>query len=135
MHYPLQDECRAVQPGTRAREPQALPVENMHIPSECTHVKIDVGLSHNAPNSHLWLYLEPTVFVIGFEPNSEAVARILRTPHGRRHVEQVRQSGVGSTGPCQRAALTSGRDAAGVRLLPGIIGTRAPGCAPRAQQG
>jgi hypothetical protein len=69
--------------------PKALPFEDVHIPAECTHVKIDVGLSHNAPNSHLWLYLEPTVFVIGFEPNSEAIARILRTPHGLRHVEQV----------------------------------------------
>ena len=69
--------------------PKALSFEDVHIPAECTHVKIDVGLSHNAPNSHLWLYLEPTVFVIGFEPNSEAIARILRTPHGLRHVEQV----------------------------------------------
>ena len=42
---------------------------------------------------------------------------------------------VGSTGPCQRAALTSGRDTAVVRLLAQIIGTRAPGYAPRAQQG
>lgn len=39
----------------------------------CTHVKIDIGLSYNAPQSHNWLSNEPNLMVIGFEPNPDSV--------------------------------------------------------------
>ena len=39
------------------------------IPPNCSHVKIDVGLSYTAPISNKWLVKEPDVFVLGFEPN------------------------------------------------------------------
>jgi len=38
------------------------------IPSNCTSVRIDVGLAGDAPNSALWLLEDPNVFVIGIEP-------------------------------------------------------------------
>jgi FkbM family methyltransferase len=42
---------------------------NIDIPSSCTHVKIDIGLSYTAPNSNKWLVKESDVFVMGFEPH------------------------------------------------------------------
>lgn len=42
---------------------------NIHIPKNCSHVKIDIGLSYSAPISNKWLIKEKDVFVIGFEPN------------------------------------------------------------------
>lgn len=48
------------------------------IPKEYTHIKVDVGLSFNAPNSALWLdkYRLPGRFVIGIEPNAKSLRRI-----------------------------------------------------------
>jgi len=46
------------------------------IPERCIHVKIDVGLSYNAPQSQLWLTREPNLMVFGFEPNPESVESI-----------------------------------------------------------
>ena len=46
------------------------------IPKNCTHVKIDIGLSYGANQSSTWLHREPNLFVIGFEPNPESVENI-----------------------------------------------------------
>ncbi len=46
------------------------------LPSYCTRVKLDVGLSQAAPQSAIWLHREPNLFVYGFEPvqrNCEAI--------------------------------------------------------------
>lgn len=47
-----------------------LPIINGHIsiPPYATQVRIDVGLSVNAPQSATWLEREDDLFVIGFEP-------------------------------------------------------------------
>jgi FkbM family methyltransferase len=42
---------------------------NIQIPTNCSHVKLDIGLSYTAPISNKWLIKENDVFVIGFEPN------------------------------------------------------------------
>ena len=47
------------------------------IPSICSHVKIDIGLSYTAPISNKWLVKESDVFVLGFEPNPECCKMIL----------------------------------------------------------
>lgn len=54
------------------------------IAEEFKHVKIDVGLSYNAPMSQNWLSHEEALVVFGFEPNPAAVDSIL---HGakKRH--------------------------------------------------
>lgn len=43
------------------------------IPENCTHVKIDIGLSYGANQSSEWLEREPNLMVFGFEPNPESV--------------------------------------------------------------
>ena len=40
------------------------------------HVKLDIGLSYNAPHSQNWLENEPNLLVIGFEPNPDFLASI-----------------------------------------------------------
>jgi FkbM family methyltransferase len=47
------------------------------IPEGIKRIKIDVGLSYNAPMSQIWLSQEPDLFVFGFEPNVNAVNKIL----------------------------------------------------------
>lgn len=47
------------------------------LPNNFTKVKIDVGLSHNAPNSELWLNKNPNDLVVfGFEPNPKALSML-----------------------------------------------------------
>lgn len=41
------------------------------IPDNCTHVKLDIGLSFSAPHSQTWLSKETNLMVFGFEPNPE----------------------------------------------------------------
>ena len=45
---------------------------NFNIPVNCAHVKLDIGLSYNAPQSQSWLSKEPNLMVFGFEPNPNA---------------------------------------------------------------
>lgn len=47
------------------------------IPSNITNVKIDIGLSYNAPQSNIWLSKENNTVVFGFEPNPESIIYIL----------------------------------------------------------
>ena len=44
-----------------------------NIPNDMTHIKIDIGLSYTAPNSNVWISNESNLFVIGFEPNPDAI--------------------------------------------------------------
>jgi FkbM family methyltransferase len=52
-------------------------LQNINIPQDITHVKIDVGLSYNANQSQDWLSNEKNLFVFGFEPNPQSVENIL----------------------------------------------------------
>jgi len=49
----------------------------IHIPEHIKHVKLDIGLSYNAPMSQYWLTHEDHVLVFGFEPNPAAVNSIM----------------------------------------------------------
>lgn len=45
------------------------------LPNNFTQVKIDIGLSHNAPNSEVWLNRNPNnLAIFGFEPNPKAIS-------------------------------------------------------------
>jgi len=50
----------------------------LDIPEKYTHIKLDIGLSVNAPNSALWLdkLRLPGRFVIGIEPNAKSLQRL-----------------------------------------------------------
>ena len=56
-----------------------------NIPKNCTHVKLDIGLSYNAPLSQSWLSKEPNLMVFGFEPNPESVKCIQDGNIQKRH--------------------------------------------------
>lgn len=49
------------------------------IPDWVQHIKIDVGLSYNAPITQKWLDHENNLLVFAFEPNPAAVARLKST--------------------------------------------------------
>jgi len=50
---------------------------NYSIPDSCSHVKLDIGLSYNAPCSQRWLsHEDDTLMVFGFEPNPESISHI-----------------------------------------------------------
>jgi len=49
---------------------------NYSIPEKCSHIKIDIGLSYNAPQSQDWLSKEPNLMVFGFEPNPDVIDSI-----------------------------------------------------------
>lgn len=51
--------------------------EKIHIKENITNIKLDIGLSYNAPYSQCWLEKEPNLFVFGFEPNTDSVLNIL----------------------------------------------------------
>jgi hypothetical protein len=46
------------------------------IPFDIKHIRLDIGLSHCAPNSAVWLSRNPNTFVIGIEANKYAVEHI-----------------------------------------------------------
>lgn len=47
--------------------------DKIKLPEWVKKVKIDVGLSHNAPNSRLWFDVDENICVFGFEPNAVAI--------------------------------------------------------------
>jgi FkbM family methyltransferase len=48
------------------------------LPEYCRSVRLDVGLSVNAPQSSVWISRDPTLHVFGFEPVSENRKTIFR---------------------------------------------------------
>jgi FkbM family methyltransferase len=60
-------------------------MDNYTIPEICTHVKIDIGLSYNAPQSQDWLSKEKDLMVFGFEPNPESVDCIMKGNIHKKH--------------------------------------------------
>ena len=66
---------------------------NYSIPDSCTHVKLDIGLSYNAPQSQSWFSREDAgLMVFGFEPNPESVAFLTRKNNQiqNRYIEEGR---------------------------------------------
>jgi FkbM family methyltransferase len=55
------------------------------IPDHIKHIKIDIGLSYNAPHSQKWLESEDNLMVFGFEPNPEAVRRMTTPGNKKEH--------------------------------------------------
>ena len=51
--------------------------QKLAIPDHIKHVKLDIGLSYNAPMSEQWLSNEEDLFVFGFEPNPASVSSFL----------------------------------------------------------
>ena len=51
--------------------------KNIIIPDTVTNVKLDIGLSYNAPQSQKWLENNTNTIVFGFEPNPQAINSIL----------------------------------------------------------
>ncbi len=49
----------------------------MDIPQNIKHIKLDIGLSYNAPISQYWLSHEKDLLVFGFEPDLSSVNSIL----------------------------------------------------------
>lgn len=59
---------------------------HIYIPSNIKKVKLDIGLSINAPHSCIWLKKEPDdLLVFGFEPNPESVLSIKDINHFENH--------------------------------------------------
>lgn len=48
----------------------------LDIPAHFKHVKLDIGLSYNAPISQCWLSCDNDLIVFGFEPNPDSVKEI-----------------------------------------------------------
>ena len=51
-------------------------LEKLYIPPHIKKIKIDIGLSVNAPISHKLLEYEDDVFIFGFEPNIDSIDNI-----------------------------------------------------------
>lgn len=79
------------------------------IPSFCSHVKIDIGLSYGANQSSNWLDNEPNLMVFGFEPNPESVQCILNGNIQLRHP---------SHGPCGNPLDKKHLDDGRMHILP-----------------
>jgi len=51
----------------------------IHIPDRFQRVKIDVGLSLDAPNAVSWLRSDPNLLVLGFEANPKCIESVRKT--------------------------------------------------------
>jgi hypothetical protein len=60
-------------------------IQNIKFPNNISCVKIDVGLSYNAPQSQVWLEHDPNLFVFGFEPNPECVQTLYNGNIQKKH--------------------------------------------------
>ncbi|MFZ4773502.1 MAG: FkbM family methyltransferase [Chlamydiia bacterium] len=48
------------------------------LPTNCNHVKLDIGLSREAWFSQIWMAKQDDLVVIGFEPNVESIQSVLK---------------------------------------------------------
>jgi FkbM family methyltransferase len=79
-------------------------MNSYNIPSICTHVKIDIGLSYGANQSSNWLDNENDVMVFGFEPNPEAYQCLMQ---GNIQLRHPAHAAAGS--PLNKIHIDSGR--------------------------
>jgi FkbM family methyltransferase len=75
-----------------------------HIPPNCTHVKIDIGLSYGANQSSDWLEKEPNLMVFGFEPHPESYQCLMQGNIQLRHPSHI----IGGM-PLDKRHIDSGR--------------------------
>jgi FkbM family methyltransferase len=54
--------------------------DKIKIPSNFKHIKLDIGLSYNAPQTQEWLKNQSDLMVFGFEPNPTSVSKIKMIP-------------------------------------------------------
>ena len=59
--------------------------DNIVVPYNCKHVKLDIGLSYNASISNKWLIKESDVLVLGYEPVINNCNNILSINNGIPH--------------------------------------------------
>ena len=57
----------------------------IYISDTVKHIKIDIGLSYNAPQSQSWLSHESDLIIFGFEPNPMSVAAICSPTNEKRN--------------------------------------------------
>ena len=55
--------------------------DKIKIPSWAKRVKLDIGMSLNAPNSQKWLEADNELCVFGFEPNISNLGVVLSLQH------------------------------------------------------
>jgi len=79
-------------------------MEKYSIPSNCSHVKIDVGLSYGANQSSNWLDRESDLMVFGFEPNPDAYDSLIKGNIQLRH-----PSHASAGAPLNKEHIDSGR--------------------------
>lgn len=67
------------------------------IPPHIKHIKLDIGLSYNAPMSQYWLSHEDDLLVFGFEPNPACVTSILQgtTKQHESHGDPLQKKFIG----------------------------------------
>jgi FkbM family methyltransferase len=58
----------------------------LDISPEIKNIKIDIGLSYNAPQANKWLENNPNTYIIGIEPNIENVLSILNKNIQKRNI-------------------------------------------------
>lgn len=63
------------------------------IPDDVKHIKLDIGLSYDAPISQYWLSHEQDLIVFGFEPNPASVNSLLYGP--RQHRRKLEKKFIG----------------------------------------
>jgi len=51
--------------------------KSIKIKDNITNIKLDIGLSYNAPQSQVWLKNDSNLLVMGFEPNINCVNNML----------------------------------------------------------
>ncbi len=72
---------------------------NIIFNKEIKKVKIDIGLSYNAPQSKIWLDHDQDLMVIGFEPNPENILSLQSkniTKRHESHGEPVKSEDIGT---------------------------------------
>lgn len=70
-----------ISPDFKTMIQQVIPLREdgkIKISSDIKHIKLDVGLSCNAPMSQYWLTHEDNLLVFGFEPNPASIKMILQ---------------------------------------------------------
>jgi FkbM family methyltransferase len=99
-------------------EKSGLELENgkIKLPLDTKHVKLDIGLSYNAPHSQKWLSEEKGLIVFGFEPNPDSIASITNGATKRHiaHGDPLNKEHVGKSFFLLQCALS---DAEGMFLF------------------
>ncbi len=102
-----------------------LAIENgkLIIPTGIRRVKIDIGLSVNAPQSQIWILQDPELFVLGFEPLSTNIDEI--KSNSSKWANKLSSKFIGSRIALIRSALYSKHIPEGMDMY---VTKNDPGC-------